>query len=89
MQVLKDGNIVGMLGVYVVTGQVMYYSWMGTFMQLQHQRLTAQREQLRAAASLAGWEDAWVLEALTVANTIMGHKRQRTKVPLTLVNLSR
>jgi len=89
MQVLKDGNLVGMLGVYGAAGQVMYYSWMGTFMQLQHKRLTAQREQLRAAASLAGLADARVLEALTVANTIMGHKRQRTKVQLTLVNLSR
>ena len=33
MQVLKDGNVVGMMGVYGTSGQVMYYSWMGTFMQ--------------------------------------------------------
>ena len=33
MQVLKDGNVVGMMGVYGATGQVMYYFWMGTFMQ--------------------------------------------------------
>ena len=33
MQVLKGGNPVGMMAVYGSTGQVMYYSWMGTFMQ--------------------------------------------------------
>ena len=33
MQVTKDGNIKGMMAVYGNTGQVMYYSWMGTFMQ--------------------------------------------------------
>ncbi len=33
MQVLKDGNVVGMMSVYGTTGQVMYYSQMGTFMQ--------------------------------------------------------
>jgi hypothetical protein len=33
MQILKDGNIVGMMGVYGTTGQVMNYSWMGTYMQ--------------------------------------------------------
>ncbi len=33
MQVLKDGNVVGMMGVYGTSGQVMYYSWMGTFMR--------------------------------------------------------
>jgi hypothetical protein len=33
MQIMKNGNIVGMMGVYGTTGQVMYYSWCGTFMQ--------------------------------------------------------
>jgi hypothetical protein len=33
MQVLKDGNPFGMMAVYGNTGQVMYYSSMGTFMQ--------------------------------------------------------
>ena len=33
MQVLKDGNVVGMMSVYGNNGQVMYYSQMGTFMQ--------------------------------------------------------
>ena len=33
MQILKDGNVGGMMGVYGSTGQVMYYDWMGTFMQ--------------------------------------------------------
>lgn len=33
MQVMRDGNIVGMMSVYGNTGQVMYYSQMGTYMQ--------------------------------------------------------
>jgi hypothetical protein len=33
MQVLKDGNVVGIMGVYGNTGQVMTYTWMGIFMQ--------------------------------------------------------
>ena len=33
MQILKDSNVVGIMGVYGSTGQVMNYSWMGTFMQ--------------------------------------------------------
>jgi hypothetical protein len=33
MQVLRDGNVIGMMSVYGNTGQVTYYSWMGTFMQ--------------------------------------------------------
>jgi hypothetical protein len=33
MQILKDGKPVGMMGVYGSTGQVMNYTWMGTFMQ--------------------------------------------------------
>jgi hypothetical protein len=37
MQVLKDGNPAGMMSVYGTTGQVMYYSQMGTYMQ---QRIT-------------------------------------------------
>ena len=32
IQILKDGNPVGMMGVYGSTGQVMNYTWMGTFM---------------------------------------------------------
>ncbi len=33
MQVLKDGNPLGMMSVYGNNGQVMYYSQMGTYMQ--------------------------------------------------------
>ncbi len=33
MQVMRNGSIVGMMGVYGATGQVTYYSWLGTFMQ--------------------------------------------------------
>ncbi len=33
MQVMKNGSILGMMGVYGTTGQVMYYSWCGAFMQ--------------------------------------------------------
>lgn len=33
VQVLKDGNPVGMMAVYGTNGQVMYYNWMGTYMQ--------------------------------------------------------
>jgi hypothetical protein len=33
MQVLKDGNIFGMMTVNGQTGQVLYCSWLGTFMQ--------------------------------------------------------
>ncbi len=33
MQVLKDGNIYGMMTVNGQTGQVLYCSWLGTFMQ--------------------------------------------------------
>ena len=33
IQILKDGNPVGMMGVYGTNGQVMNYTWMGTFMQ--------------------------------------------------------
>ena len=33
MQVLKDGNVVGMMGIYGNTGQIMNYTWMGTFIQ--------------------------------------------------------
>jgi len=33
MQVLKDGKPVGMMGIYGTTGQVTYYTWMGTYMQ--------------------------------------------------------
>ena len=33
MQVLKDGNIFGMMNVNGQTGQVLYCSWLGTFMQ--------------------------------------------------------
>ena len=33
MQVLKDGNPVGMMSLYGNKGQVMYYSQMGTYMQ--------------------------------------------------------
>ena len=33
MQVMRGSQIVGMMSVYGSTGQVMYYDWMGTFMQ--------------------------------------------------------
>lgn len=33
MQILNDGHVVGMMGVYGNTGQVMNYTWMGTYMQ--------------------------------------------------------
>jgi hypothetical protein len=33
MQVMKNGNVFGMMGVYGNTGQVMHYSWCGSFMQ--------------------------------------------------------
>ncbi|MGA3111096.1 MAG: hypothetical protein ABSE15_03590 [Candidatus Bathyarchaeia archaeon] len=33
MQVMKNGNVFGIMGVYGNTGQVMYYSWCGSFMQ--------------------------------------------------------
>lgn len=33
MQILKDGKPAGMMGVYGTTGQVTYYTWMGTYMQ--------------------------------------------------------
>jgi hypothetical protein len=33
MQITRNGTVVGMMGVYGTTGQVMYYSWLGTFMQ--------------------------------------------------------
>ncbi len=33
MQVMKNGSTLGMMGVYGTTGQVMYYSWCGNFMQ--------------------------------------------------------
>ena len=33
MQVLKDGNIYGMITINGQTGQVLYCSWLGTFMQ--------------------------------------------------------
>jgi len=33
MQVLKDGNPVGMMAIYGTTGTATYYSWLGTFMQ--------------------------------------------------------
>ena len=33
MQVMKNGQVFGMMGVYGNTGQVMYYSWCGSFMQ--------------------------------------------------------
>jgi hypothetical protein len=33
MQVMNDGHVVGMMSIYGNTGQVMYYSQMGTYMQ--------------------------------------------------------
>jgi hypothetical protein len=33
MQVIRNGNVIGMMGVHGTTEQVMYYSWCGTFMQ--------------------------------------------------------
>ena len=33
MQMLRNGNVMGVMGVDGTTGQVVYYSWCGTFMQ--------------------------------------------------------
>ena len=33
MQVVKDGNVVGMMSIYGANGQAMYYTWCGTFMR--------------------------------------------------------